>query len=668
MPIMISTPFQGQKLSNRLDRQKNHKPIRDKNFDRLYRDKYPNGVNLRPGFDFHDALVAEIVARARESEREMSKRHPKWDEIDKSLTAFIPQDDAEKAIKDKDIRKPTSIVVPESYATLETFVTYMMTIYGDQPMFRYIGTGPEDTVGAILLEKVVNLQVQKKQALLSLQEHWRDGFAYGFGVVTIDWVYEMGRKTGIQDTVQHDPVTGERIVLASDRVPVDTVKFEGSVLSSIDPRKYLPDPNVSIFRPQDAEFIGWLDDGHNFMQLLREENQPGTLFFNTRYLRDMMGRSSIYAHQTNARNPEDLGVQIDSGPKTNGGNTQPVDRLWMYIDLIPSEWQLGKGDLPEKWLFCVANDEVIISAGPMDNHHDMYPVSVCAPEAGGHELTPVSRVEIMHGLQGIANFQLNARVEEQMRFLKNHFVVDPLMVHMPDVKSNQGIIRTRQPSWGRGVDNGIMQLKMQDITSNHMGDLNQVLAISRSATAAVDSAQGIQRNRGERVTATEFDATRSSALSRIQRAAQTISLQSMGPLASMYAFHTQQYMTQETWVKMGGESEDVLRTEFGLGDEVQVSPFDLDINFDVLAHDGSISGGESAQGWIDYLQVAAGIPGLLEQMDPRRVGTHIARLLGNKNPQDFLSKQPVAAQVVPDEAVQDPAASGLLPVEEAAQL
>ena len=190
MPVHISIPFEGQRSVGGPG-EEDKRNLREKNFDQLYQDKYPKDVNLRPGTLFHDALVSEILQRGREAEREMVKRFPKWDQIDQQLTAYIPQDDAEKLRTQKDIRKPTSIVVPESFAVLETFVTYMMTVFGDIPMFKYIGTGPEDTIGAILLEKVVDIQVQRKAALLALQEQYRDAFSYGFGVVTINWMVEI---------------------------------------------------------------------------------------------------------------------------------------------------------------------------------------------------------------------------------------------------------------------------------------------------------------------------------------------------------------------------------------------------------------------------------------------------------------------------------------------
>ena len=662
MTVTITQPHQGLQIAGGPGRRVKS-GVKDEDFSQLYSPLYPEGVNLRPGFRVHDELVGEILARAQESEREMVKLHPKWDQIDQMFTAFIPQSDKEKIIKKNDIRKPTSIVVPESFAVRETFTTYAMNVFGDYPTMRYDGVGPEDTIGAILMEKVIDVQSRQKATLLSLQTQFNDSFGYGFGVATIDWVVEMGKRTVMQDEFMIDPQTGEEILLETSRIPIDDIRFEGSVIQTIDPRKYLPDPNAKISDPQAGEYVGWLGEQENYMSLLRKENEPGSLFFNVRYLRTSSGHSSIYLHQTKSRNPSYMGEQNEGTTKGQANNiVQPIDLIWMYIDLIPAEWDLGEEEVPEKWVFCLANDSVIVVAGRMENHHGMFPVAVAAPDEAGHEHVPVSRVEIMFGLQEVMNFFLNSHVEESLKFLRNHLVVDPMLVNMADVKKNKGIIKTRHANWGRGVENAIKQLSMQDITRTHLSDLSAVTGIARSTTGAVDTAQGIQRVRGERVTKGEFEATRGSALSKLQRAAQTISLQSMRPLGMMSAYHVQQYMSQDVWVKTAGRSEELLRTEYAIEDpQIKVSPFDLNVAFDLLVSDGTIVGGEDPSSWIEWLQVVgSNLPEVAQSYNSRGIALHMARLMGNKNPEQFLNAAvpPPTAQMVPDEQAGNMAADG----------
>ena len=74
-----------------------------------------------------------------ESARVISRRHHSWEDIDEKLTVHIPTTEKEKEIKDKDRRKPVSIVFPYSYAILETLVSYLVAAFFPEPIFRYEG-------------------------------------------------------------------------------------------------------------------------------------------------------------------------------------------------------------------------------------------------------------------------------------------------------------------------------------------------------------------------------------------------------------------------------------------------------------------------------------------------------------------------------------------------
>lgn len=635
----------------------------DEDFGQLYDPLYPDGVNMKPGSKIHEAIKEQILARARASERVMTNYHTRWRETDQTLTAYIPIDDAEQKVQDNDNRRPVSIVIPESYATLETFLTYNMAAFGESPIFKYIGVGPEDVVGSILLEKIVQSQVSKGKALLDLHTQWRDAFAYGVGVISAHWAVKEGSRVVIREIFDTDPITGVPTVSGFEKKVVDSVQFEGTLLNCIDPYKYLPDPDVDFYKVQDAEYVGWLTTD-SYAALLRDENSPGSIHMNVRYLENRSGRSGIYQDDPSDRSLAQGGIE-----PTRGKNeaTHKIDTIWMYWDLIPSEWNLSDRDTPEKWVFALSGDEVITAAAPLDLFHNMYPVAVCAPDAGGHELMPMSRLQIMSGMQKAINFMFNSRMLNVRKSLQNLFLVDPKIINMFDaINPHMGkIIRTRKPVWGRGVKDGIEQLQIQDVTAGHMGDLANLRELSRQTTGAVDSIQGVQRSGGERVTAEEFRDTRSGALSKLQKAARLVSMQSMHDLAQIYAYHTQQFMTEDTYVDTAGRWEETLRLEYDLDQRVPVTPFDLNVAFDVEVSDGSLQGGEHIEAWTRLYEVMLAHPETAQGLDATRIFLHMARLMGVKNPQEFLKKGGNAQfSVQPDEEVANN--DNLIPLEEAA--
>jgi hypothetical protein len=148
-----------------------------------YNYQYPMGMNLRPLSPTHEKLKTEIYRRATESYSVMSERFDSWNTIDESLTAYIPTDEEEDELLQKDSRKPVSIVVPYSYATLETVLTYLVAAFVQDPLFRYEGWSPEDIYGAKLMELVIQQQCLKGKLGLNLHTMFRDALAYGIGVV-----------------------------------------------------------------------------------------------------------------------------------------------------------------------------------------------------------------------------------------------------------------------------------------------------------------------------------------------------------------------------------------------------------------------------------------------------------------------------------------------------
>ena len=156
---------------------------------------YPDGLNLKPGSKLHDKLRDEVLDRAREANSAISNRFSSWNKIDEILTTYIALDSDEEDVKTGDDRKPVSIVFPYTYAIHETVLTYLVNAFLNDPIFRYEGVSPEDTIGAIMMEKVVQLHCNKSKVSLALHTMFRDSLAYGVGISAPGWTERWGYKT-----------------------------------------------------------------------------------------------------------------------------------------------------------------------------------------------------------------------------------------------------------------------------------------------------------------------------------------------------------------------------------------------------------------------------------------------------------------------------------------
>ncbi len=975
--------------------------------------KYPDGLDLKPGSKLHTKIKDQLMSRARDSRNETSKRFPSWRKIDQVLTTYIPLKDKDIQIKEKDSTKPVSIIFPYTYSMLEALLTYLSLAFFQDPMLQYEGTGPEDVQGAMLMELVIRLHCYKSKVPLAVHTALRDSLSYGIGLSTPAWTVTHGRRP-----IKSSIITQSDMSQSSEQQIewIDDVIFEGNRLDSIDPYMWFPDPSVSSDKVQDGEFVGWMVRD-NYMNTLSDEQSSPQGMFNTKYLKHVKDRRSTFSVDESDR---ELKFKKTSPPVVS--SLSPVDKLYMYVNLIPKDWELGPGEYPEKWMFCLASDEIILQAQKSNLAHGMYPVSVASPEFDGYSPTPIGRIEILSGLQETLDWlfncydkrtevltsagwlyisdakKLNADVAtvdpttgvmwyekpkqwfeydfdgtlklfESKRYslavTENHnmfgkyrrssekefvkaadihsrsewdefkiptavyfsgsqpdpivfdeikpirdrgnerrypkatvypyylagflgwflsdgsisqgkssgtylasikqvkeryfseidfftsnlpfhvgkyynkkqksyqwsitdkrffnwlkdncyyggttgefkevpeiirhadrvtlgrffesfihgdghvykdhenlvkigveskqladdlqeiaiklgysclmtttvsesgkpfwylsinknapwatiasrnssdmaykdkiycfensthltvvrrdgkvsicgqshtanvrkaindmFVVDPYLVNIEDIKDPKPgkLIRLRRPAWGKGVDKVVQQFPVTDITKQNIADSAYITQWMDRISGADQSMSGAQRQGGpERLTKGEFQGTRGSAISRLQRLAMIIGMQYIQDIGTMFAVHTQQFMSQEVYVKAIGRNAESLINTFGQKDRIPVSIYDLAINYDTIVRDGSIPGGNFSDAWLQLFQTIGTSPELNQQFDVTRIFMYIAQQLGAKNVEDFKRNvNRINPTVMPDEQVEREVQAGnMIPTDEA---
>lgn len=624
--------------------------------------EYPEGLDLKPGSDLHNRLRSKIWQRANEARHEIQKRFSSWREIDKTLTIYIPLKDKEEALKKKDSSKPVSIVFPYTYSMLEALLTYLSMAFFQDPIFQYEGVEDDDTIGAMLMEQVIRLHCIKNKVSLNIHTSIRDALCYGVGVAIPGWKTQYGRRP-VKTSIITESELGSSTSYETQMV--DSLLFEGNDLSNIDPYMWLPDPSVSSADIQSGEFNGWVDRD-NYMNLLSEEKQAHSNLFNVKYLRNRKDKRSTLAFDQSDRQKRHGGASDLHRSMSN--TTNPVDVIKMYIKLIPREWKLSSNEYPELWYFELASDDLIIACEKADHNHGMYPMSVASPEYDGYSITPIGRMEVLYGLQHTLDFLFNSHVSNVRKAINDMLIVDPYLVNINDLKDPQPgkLIRLQRPAWGRGVDKVVQQLKVNDITRANIADSAYITQWMDRISGADQSMQGALRQGGpERLTSSEFQGTRGSAISRLQRIAMLISTQYMQDIGNMFAVHTQQYQSQETYVKIIGRYAEQLKKIYGTNTKnVKVSPYDLAINYDLIVRDGSIPGGNFSNTWIEMFKVIGTNPELMQQFDITRIFMYIAQQLGAKNVEDFRRNvNQVQGQTMPDEQVAREAEKGnLVPI------
>lgn len=603
--------------------------------DLEYDKDYPKGIDLHPTSEQHKELLDKILVYAQEASTEISQRHEEWRKIDTTLTAFVP-DNIKQTAKDRG-DKTMPAIIPSSYTILETLLAYMVATFLQDPVFTYNPTGPEDAEGSALLEMIIQTQVLKAKMGLNFHTQWRDAFAYGLGVTTTYWNTLRGvRRTA--ETVLNPDTDIEEIKIIKE----NAILYQGNFLNNIDPFLYLPDPTVAVQDVQKGRYVGWASRD-NKLALLSEEEEKTSSLFNIGYLKYISGQSR-YMVATRDRQDSASGRNAKTTYKTDMDS--PVDLVTMYVNLIPDDWKLGKSTKPEKWCFIIAGDQIIIAAQPMNLDHNMYPVSVVAPDYDGYSATPISRLEISLPLQDIVDFLFNSRIANVRKAVNDTLIVDPSMINMNDLRSPEPgkIVRTRRSSWGKGVTGAVDQLKVVDITKGNLVDIEILQNQMKETTSAVDVISGNVRKGGERRSATEFRDARTGALAKLNKTARMIAMQGMIDIGIMLASQTQQLMTEDMKLKLTGRWAEDLAVEYG-DEGIEVGQQDILVMTDVTVGSGNIPGGEPTELWIQLMQMASASPELLQRIDFNRVFIHIARQLGANNTIDFM--KPAEEQTAP---------------------
>jgi hypothetical protein len=417
------------------------------------------------------------------------------------------------------------------------------------------------------------------------------------------------------------------------------------------------------------EFVGWID--FVSMNRLLAEDQEGTMF-NVSYIPNQLSqaRSSRYFTDPSRR-------ILRREERDTPTSTKYVTLVKMYCEIIPKDWMLPgtlegneRGEYPEKWLFVMANEQWIVKAQPLGLNHQMYPIAISAPDFDGYSITPLARMELVGGLQTALDWMFNSHVANVRKAINDMLIVDPSLINMDDLKNPEPgkLVRLRRSAWGRGVDNAVKQLQVQDITARNMQDAEQIMGMMSRATAASDATQGIVRDSGERVSASEFNGTMKMAISRLARMSRIISVQYMQDMGYFHASHTQQLMSQNTFAKAVGDWPQELAQEFEsqcgpMGSKVSVGPFDILADFDVMYKDGTTvtATAEENDFWTRNFQTLATNPSLSVKFDLVRVFSHMARINGAKNVNEFIQRGGnVQTNTMDDQQVQQQAQAGNL--------
>lgn len=617
------------------------------------------GSKLKYGSDLHLRVKEAIMTRVKATERNRASRITAWENAEKLYKMYTPTSEADAA---RDVSrkagKPqfTTVVIPYSYATLLAVHTFWCSVFLNRsPILQYTGRHGESQQQTQAVDALVDYQVSVGGMKVPMYNWLMDAAKYGIGIIGNYWAHDTftvareieAPKSFLGVSI---PGTKEKVI---QRQVLDG--YVGNKIFNVRPQDFLPDTRVSLINLQKGEYCG------RRVQILWNDIVKGKAagdYFNLESV-DRVRKSYWEAHSsgrdgypiTELPSSEDFIYAEDE--ETFKKRPAVVEAIEMTLEIIPKDFGLGAETYPEKWVFTVAFDELIIGAMPQGADHNMFPYFLQTYEFDAYGLASRGLLEILEPLNNVMDWLFNSHMYNVRQSLNNQLVADPSRVYIDHLKDKEAgkLILLRPEAYGTSTKDAVSQLQVYDITRGNMQDLQIVMELVQRVSGANDNAMGVQNPRG-RKTATEVRSSGSLGVNRQKTIAEYNSALGWEPLGQVILQNSQQEYKTALKLRIVG---DLMQAAPGF---VNVTPQDIAGAYDMVPVDGTLPIDRFAQAnlWKEILMGMAQMPQIAMAYDLGGIFSWMAQLAGLKNITQFKLKP----QVLPDEEVARQAAAGNL--------
>ena len=614
-----------------------------------------------PGTELHGKLLSLVRRKLQSSENALAGRYASWRKAERSYRLYVNPDEVQEpqegVTDDAELlyTYPTSIVVPMSYAMVQTLVSFWISLFTAQRPYIRVGHRDEASAGA----------ARAQELLLTYQlDH------VGFVPFLHGWLLDACRHVGIVsntwDTIHRNQTVRRSLTLPGPEGPIkfqfkekkSVLEYEGNVPEVVDPFAFRPDPRWPISQFQRGGFCGE-EMYRSYFELLRKQ-ADGT-YQNIREI-PQYSKEHLRSNQSDRDRISGANQYFGYSMKDKENSLIMLDQV--QIDLIPADHGLGGSREVERWIVVAANRAVIIRAEPFPFDHNDYTYSVIEASPDPHSFMNPSIIEIMEPIHQHVTWFMNTMLENARKSLNDRLVVDPAIVDMDDflTPSAGKIIRINQDYWGiPGVTAGaVNQLKVTDISSQNLKHVSTLIGFLEKIAATSETLQGQVEE--ESRTATEISAAAQQGALRLRTSAQLFSGMGLVPMARQMTQNNMQLLSEEQYLSVVGQ---LTEQDFqGVGRAVEggviVSPDDIQGLFTFPISDASapLDPVRFARTWVQVLQVSTASPILQQRVDIVKLWMELVRSLGIPDPTRLLLPQQL--QVLPDEQIERQVQAGNL--------
>lgn len=604
---------------------------------------------------FHKALLDHCKALIEMSRSDMAKYYDRWEACELVYKGERYSDEEDKKACKQGA--PSKIVIPLTYAQIQTFVSFGLGLLQQREhFFELEGTGEEDHRAAKLGEALLDQNLEYNQFTVLLYQFLLNIGRFSIGVMKHSWVKET-ESVWVEEDVPGPGLMEPMRLLGSlfnpamrkpekQQVKKEQVSYMGNKLETISPFCFYPDTRFPLNRYQSGEFCG--SETEMSMTQLRKGEKDG-IYAGVRHI------TKIPSDQYARRKGRQFGHyrnEHNGATSAKGQVESTVIVTSIQLEIVPNKFRLSDGsfmgtsDTPEKWIVEYANDSRVIRAEPLGyvHNHFTYSVAQFSPDEQGLINETIS--EMVGHLQAVIDWFINAHITNVRKHISNRLVVDPVGVEFSDIRDHKPVIRLKPGASNQGVDRFVKQLNVSDVTRGHIGDIQTLMQFVFMTTAISDNTMG-QVNNGRR-SAREISNTANASGQRLRTVIKLIYDGCLKPLGKDLLSNLRDGLDEDIFVTVSGtEFPDWQAFDhFVMKDgrtKVKINRTNIAGNFDFKVFEGILPSDKFAQAetlentLLALMKNPQGLPILTQVLgyDPKKLFTEVLELRGIKHPQRF---------------------------------
>src|SRR5262245_57600614 len=437
-----------------------------------------------------EQIVPFCLRRLDDASDHWGKRYERWREAERLYRAYRVPDTQDMKTRSTSLTEGVEkIVIPYSYATLQSILAFFMSILTErQPIIPVRGDGPWDVTPAQNMEAILHYQMENMQppGSLIIFQWLLDAWRYGVGIVKN--MYTIREWVDLIRTFSTDPMTGEMVDQLAEQ---DVTAYEGNEAMSVPPSDFFPHPCRPISEFQRGEFV-FHEMRRSWTEMLQREAEG--LYVGVDLIKKGYTGIGSRGESTGSRDQSDISriVGMDTGAMddsdlrrgaTDTGKKYPtLHEGWMWLtpkqlDKLKLAQFTRPANTPRLWVFTLANRSRCVRAEPANLPGRRFPFEITEPNYDVYSPSNIGIIETTRGLQYHLSWLFNARMMAVRKTLNNELVVDPSMIEEADLLDPRPgkLLRLTRAAQNSGlIDKAVFPLPVVDVTASHAIDSKNV--------------------------------------------------------------------------------------------------------------------------------------------------------------------------------------------------